>query len=226
MSRLSYGKNIDFSNVIAGKDCLSVFVPQLFPWEEEEIAEIILSDEFKITANRQAKILKWTDNGIVQIFIPFEREDDRYVCDLVGFLEELGIRTESNGGVCCDGKKWDQNDYTAKALMCRKGMLSLSDSPYWGKQYEFYFADENIRPCLGGRDIKILRFSYCDISSWARMESVFRSILAGKDNWNLSEFNCLLRYVGIWYENRPNRIQVYIENSGEPFDWTDISDLF
>lgn len=226
MSRLTYGSNIDIFPVIETKDNVSVFVPQVFPWEEEEKAEIILSDEFKIIANRQAKIIKKTDKGIVQIFIPFEREDDRYICDIVGFLEELGIRTESNGGVCCDGEKWNQEDYTGKALMCREGMLDLTDSPYWGKQYEFYFADENIRPRLGGKDIKILRFSYCDKSAWERMESMFRTILAGKSSWSFSEFNCLLRYIGIWYENRPNKIRVYMEDDGYPFDWIDISDLF
>ena len=226
MSRLTYGRNIDISPVVETKDYVSVFIPQLFPWEEEEKAEIILDDEYKIIANIQAKILKKTDKGIIQLFIPFEKEEDRYSCDLPPFLEEIGIGTKPAGGLLCDGTRWDPGEAAEKAIVCRGGMLSLIDSPYWGMQYEFYFADENIRPRLGGRDIKIMRFSYCDKSAWGRMESVFRTMTADKVSWNVSEFNILLRYVGMWYEARPNKIQVFIADNDEVFDWTDISDLF
>ncbi len=226
MNRLTYGKNIDISPVIETKDYLSVFIPQLFPWEEEEKAEIILDDRHKIVVNRQAKILKRTDKGIIQLFIPFEKTADIYSCDLPAFLEEMGIKTESNNGIYCDGTEWDQSNAAEKALVCRGGMLSYVESPYWGGQYEFYFADERIRPRLGGRGIKILRFSYCDKDAWVRMESAFRTMLANKVNWSVSEFNCMLRYIGMWYEKRPNQIQVFMEDTEEVFDWTDISDLF
>lgn len=226
MKNSRYGRNIDFSYVIRTKKYVSVFIPQKFPWEEEEKAEIILNDKYKIIADMQAELLIKTDKGIDQQLIPFERTDDKYICDLPVFLEENGIRMEKAGGRCCDGTKWNQKDFTEKVYVCRQGMLSLGESPYWGDQYEFYFADEDIRPRLGGKDIKILRFSYCDKSAWERMESAFRTMSAGKVNWDINEFNCLLRYVGVWYENKLNKIKVFMEDNSYTFDWTDISNLF
>lgn len=226
MNKPCYGRNIDFSYVIGTDEYVSVFIPQTFPWEEEDEAEIILNDEFMIRANRQAKLLCRTDKGILRMFIPFERRDEKYICDLPAVLEGKGIRMEKAKGVCCDGTKWNQKDFTDKVFVCREGMLSLSKSPFWGNQFEFLFAEESIRPRFGGKEIKIMRFSYCSRNAWVRMENVFKTMAEGKTDWDISDFNSLLQYVGVWYDERPNRIRLFQKTSKETYDWVDISNLF
>lgn len=224
MSKLIYGRDIDFSPVIVPEEYVSVFIPKTFPWEDAEPAEIILNDEFRIIANFQAKLLKRTDKEILQLFIPFEKSGGKLVCDLPKFLEEKGIRTKPNIERYCDGTEWNQADSTDKALVCGKGMMSLTDSPYWGNQYEFCFLDESIGMCLGGRGIKKIRFSYCDRDAWGRMESAFRLLISGKYEWDFSGFSEILRYAGVWYDNKPNTIQVFMKDHS--LVWTDISGLF
>lgn len=226
MSEFIYGREIEFSPVIRAKENISVFIPQTFPWEKEETAEIILNAKFRIIANMQAKLLKRTNKGIQQLFIPFEESDGKLVCDLPKFLEENNLHAEQLRGRYCNGTKWNQPDSTDKVLVCGKGMLRHIDSPYWGNQYEFLFCDKSIGMCLGCKDVKIMRFSFCDKDAWEKMESVFRVLISGRYDWDFSDFSEMLRYAGVWYDNKLNTIQVFIKDHRGVYDWTDISNLF
>lgn len=226
MSRLSYGKIIDFNTVIDTKEPVSLFVPQTFPWEEEKEAEIILNDKYKIKANTQTKLLKMTEEGIMELFILLKKSEGKYVCKLPKLLEDNEMEFELSDGSYCDGTEWNQKDSTNKVLFCKEGMLSLCESYYWGIQYEFHFVDKRIRPIMGGKSVKIMRFGYCDKGAWTKMESVFRALVSGKTEWSFSEFNSLLRYVGVWYNSAPNAISLFSENDQGVYNWTDMSYLF
>ena len=71
-----------------------------------------------------------------------------------------------------------------------------------------------------------MRFSYCGRDAWEKMESAFRGMMSGKCSRDFSDFSGMLRYVGVWYDNRPNAIRVFIKDYRNVSDWTDISDLF
>lgn len=222
MNQFNYGHMIELYPVIDAEEAVSVFLPQLFPWEKEKSAKIILHEGEQILVNTEAQLLQMTDKGIKTINIPFCNKKDKYICYLQEFLRKNKISFEPKDGICCDGSRWNQNEFTGKVLYCSRGILQLVTGPYWGSQYEFYFADQNIRPILGGKQVKIIRFSRCSRDIWFQAETWFRYLIRKKRILNFRDLCYMLRNLNLWFDCDVNGISLFVKTEKDEFDWFDL----
>jgi len=76
---------------------------------------------------------------------------------------------------------------------------------------------------LGGRKVRILRFSYCEKDRWNLSTRWFESLLNSSLTLELDTIFYMQRELGRQKENAVNGISVYVEDDNGEKDWYDLS---
>lgn len=219
-----FGNAVDFYPVIETDKSASIFIPSHFPWEEDEKkAEIILNDGFKIMGTTDTMLIYQEDGGFVSISLSFSKIDGKQICILPEVLEKSGFKVKLQNAVGCDKKLWSQEDYTDKTMFCKKGMLSMNNGPYWGTQYNYYFADNLLT--MGGRKLKIMRFSYCNANRWNAAAYWFLLLLNEGGELDFERLFCIQHDLGRDAGEQINGIAVFTEDENGEWVWSDLSEL-
>lgn len=217
MKKMNYGYLVQLWPVVTTNPLVQIFIPKLFSWEKsDEKVMINLGDGYAIRCSLKTRIIIEKDDGISEIYLPFKKKGKSYQCDLLKFFKENSIIYERGEGKFCDGTAWSQKEASSEAIYNEDGMLEYIISPYWGEQYEMYFANKKCCPRAAGRRIKIIRYSNCAKDKQSEIEKWFKYMLKKKRSIDLYTLNKIKREMkcsGVWGGG------IYYQKEDKTYDW-------
>ena len=161
------GKLVRFHPILTCYEAsLSIFIPKTCQGKN---AAIILDQGHRINSvPTDALLLIQHEQEYSLCTLPFQRNDNGYVCDLTSLLDELRISYLHGNGIGCDGLPWDQTGYTEDVILSENWMIAYD---LYTQSCSLTFIIPKARPLYREQNARV-RFIYLEKCADKRLEEL------------------------------------------------------